>query len=147
MTGTRGAQEITITRVFDAPRELVWKAWTEPEQLARWWGKRGWSTPVESITMDVRPGGVFRLLSINDADGREMRLDSTYQEVVEPARLVFDHGSVTFSDLGGGRTEMTFNTTMHKTAEIRAAAERGLASAFDRLAEHLQSKTTNRSHR
>jgi uncharacterized protein YndB with AHSA1/START domain len=68
--------EITITRLFDSPRELVWKAWTEPEQLARWWGKRGWSTPLDSVTMDVRPGGTFRLNSINDEDGSEMPLDT-----------------------------------------------------------------------
>jgi uncharacterized protein YndB with AHSA1/START domain len=146
MTATRSAREITITRVFAAPRELVWKAWTEPEQLSRWWGKRGWSTPVETITMDVRPGGAFRLTSIRDADGRAMPLDSVYEEVVEPERLVFAHGSVTFIDLGDGRTEMIFNTTMHTTAAIRAAAEGGLASAFDRLAEHLRPETTNRSH-
>jgi uncharacterized protein YndB with AHSA1/START domain len=146
MTATRSAREITITRVFDAPRELVWKAWTEPEQLSRWWGKRGWSTPVETITMDVRPGGAFRLTSIHDGDGREMSLDSVYEEVVEPERLVFAHGSVTFTDLGDGRTEMIFNTTMHTTAAIRAAAEGGLASAFDRLAEQLEPKTTTRSH-
>jgi uncharacterized protein YndB with AHSA1/START domain len=146
MTATRSAREITIIRVFDAPRELVWKAWTEPEQLSRWWGKRGWSTPLDTITMDVRPGGAFRLTSICDADGREMPLDSVYEDVVEPERLVFAHGSVTFTDLGDGRTEMTFRTTMHTTAAIRAAAEGGLASAFDRLAEQLEPKTTTRSH-
>jgi uncharacterized protein YndB with AHSA1/START domain len=145
MTGTRGAQAITITRVFDDPRELVWKAWTEPEQLSRWWGKRGWTTPVETITMDVRPGGTFRLTSISDADGSEMPLDSVYREVVEPERLAFDDGSVTFTDLGDGRTEMTFHTTMQTTAEIRTAAA-GLASAFDRLEQQLQTTTTSRSH-
>jgi len=135
------AQEITITRIYDAPRELVWKAWTEPERLAQWWGKRGWSTPVSSVTMDVRPGGTFRLNSISDADGSEMPLDSVYREVVEPERLSFGDGStgatVTFTDLGDGRTEMTFQTTMHASDELRARAEGGLASAFDRLAENL----------
>ena len=81
------AREITITRVFDAPRERVWRAWTEPAEIARWWGKRGWSTPPESVTLDVRPGGTFRLNSINDEDGREMPLDTTFREVVEPERL------------------------------------------------------------
>jgi uncharacterized protein YndB with AHSA1/START domain len=135
------AQEITITRVYDAPRELVWKAWTEPERLAQWWGKRGWSTPLWSITLDVRPGGTFRLNSISDADGSEMPLDSVYREVVEPERLSFGDASagatVTFTDLGDGRTEMTFRTTMHGSDELRARAEGGLASAFDRLAEQL----------
>ena len=54
MTETATAREITITRVYDAPRELVWRAWTEPERLARWWGKRGWSTPLV-LDHDGRP--------------------------------------------------------------------------------------------
>ena len=60
-----------------------------PERLARWWGKRGWSTPPSSITLDVRPGGVFRLNSISDEDGSEMPLDTVYRDVVEPERLTF----------------------------------------------------------
>ena len=131
------AREITITRVFDAPRELVWKAWTEPERLARWWGKRGWSTPLSTITMDVRPGGAFRLVSVSDEDGHEMTLDAVYGEVVEPERLTFGAATVTLSDLGDGRTEMVFRTTMQATDELRDVAAGGLASAFDRLAEHL----------
>jgi uncharacterized protein YndB with AHSA1/START domain len=125
--------EITIKRVFDAPPERVWAAWTEPAQIARWWGKRGWSTPPASVTMDVRPGGTFRLNSVNDEDGREMPLDTTFTEVVEPERLSFGAATVTFTDLGDGRTEMTFRTEV-----IHPAAEGGLASAFDRLSEHLK---------
>jgi uncharacterized protein YndB with AHSA1/START domain len=130
---------ISITRVFDAPREQVWRAWTEPERLAQWWGKRGWSTPVSSVEMDLRPGGVFRLNSINESDGREMPLEAVYREVVEPERLVFERhdgvtGSVTFVDLGGGRTEMRFEAT----TEVSEAAAGGLASAFDRLEESLR---------
>jgi uncharacterized protein YndB with AHSA1/START domain len=132
------AREITITRVFDAPRERVWKAWTEPAEIARWWGKRGWSTPPESVTLDVRPGGVFRLNSIHDEDGREMPLDTTFREVVEPERLAFGEATVTFSDLGDGRTEMVFHTTVNMTEETRRRASGGLASAFDRLTDHLE---------
>jgi uncharacterized protein YndB with AHSA1/START domain len=126
---------ITITRVFDAPREEVWRAWTEPERIAQWWGKRGWSTPVSSVELDVRPGGVFRLNSINDEDGREMPMDAVYSEVVEPERLVFGTSSVTFIDLGDGRTEMHFEATV--SAEVADVAAGGLASAFDRLEELL----------
>jgi uncharacterized protein YndB with AHSA1/START domain len=126
---------ITITRVFDAPREQVWRAWTEPERLAAWWGRRGWSTPVSSVVLDVRPGGVFRLNSINDEDGRELPMDGVFREVVEPERLVFEgRGStstVTFTDLGDGRTEMRFEASMSSEAAA------GLASAFDRLEESL----------
>jgi uncharacterized protein YndB with AHSA1/START domain len=134
------AREVTIVRVFDAPREAVWRAWTEPEQLARWWGKRGWNTPVESIALDVRPGGVFRLNSINDADGSEMPMEAVFSEVVEPERLAFrgrSSGSVTLTDLGDGRTEMVFHATMQVSDEIRERAVGGLQSAFDRLAEVL----------
>ena len=107
-------RRISITRVFDAPREEVWRAWTEPERIAQWWGKRGWSTPVSSVELDVRPGGVFRLNSINDEDGREMPMDAVYTEVVEPERLAFGTSSVTFADLGDGRTEMRFEATRER---------------------------------
>jgi uncharacterized protein YndB with AHSA1/START domain len=133
-------RRLSIVRVFDAPREEVWRAWTEPERLASWWGRRGWSTPVGSVELDVRPGGVFRLNSINEADGREMPLDAVYREVVPPERLVFadERGatsSVTFTDLGDGRTEMRFEATV--SAGVAEAASAGLASAFDRLEESL----------
>jgi len=132
--------EIVLTRIFDAPRERVWRAWTEPAELARWWGKRGWTTPPESVTMDVRPGGRFALLSVSDDDGREMHLDVTYREVVAPERLSFGEATLTLTDLGDGRTEMTFRTTTEMTDELRLRAEGGMASAFDRLAELLNTK-------
>jgi uncharacterized protein YndB with AHSA1/START domain len=144
------AQEIRITRVFDAPRELVWKAWTEPEQLAQWWGPPGWSTPLDSITMDVRPGGAFRLTGISE-DGTEMPQDGVYREVVEPERLVFEESAennwhegavsvVTFTDLGDGRTEMVSHMTIHTTAEMRERAEAGVSGSIDRLAQHLEAR-------
>jgi uncharacterized protein YndB with AHSA1/START domain/predicted enzyme related to lactoylglutathione lyase len=142
------AQEITITRVLDAPRELVWKSWTEPEQLAQWWGPDGWSTPVASVTMDVRPGGEFSLTSTN-AEGAEMPVRGTYKEVEAPERLVLEEpaagawheGAVSelrLIDLGDGRTEMRFRATTHTDDEMRAHAYAGLGGAFDRLAEHVQ---------
>ncbi len=147
MTRTEAAGEITITRVFDAPRELVWRAWTEPEQLARWWGPRGWTVPLETITMDVRPGGTFRLTNVNDEDGREVPQEGVYREVAEPERLVMESveegrhegrvTAVTFTDLGDGRTEVVIQTTIQTTDEMRGAVEAALASSLDRLAEHL----------
>jgi uncharacterized protein YndB with AHSA1/START domain len=142
------AREITVTRIFDAPREAVWKAWTEPAQLARWWGPRGWSTPPDGVTIDLRPGGTMRVASIADVDGAEMTTEGVFAEVVEPERLVFDEASedawhdgarsvVTFSDLGDGRTEMVLRSTIHTTEEMRTQAEAGLRSAIDRLAEVL----------
>ena len=131
------SREITITRVYAAPREAVWRAWTEPHQLAAWWGKRGWTARLESIELDVRPGGTFRVTTVNDEDGSEMTNEGTYTEVREPERLVFGETVVTFTDLGDGRTEMTFHTTMRTSAAIRDAARGGLQSAFDRLGELL----------
>ena len=129
--------EIEITRVFHAPRERVWQAWTEPEQLVRWWGKRGWTAQRSSLQLDVRPGGAFRVVTISDDDGREMVSEGVFREVVAPERLSFGDATVTFTDLGDGRTEMRFRTTMRAGDDIRAAAAGGLASAFERLAEVL----------
>jgi uncharacterized protein YndB with AHSA1/START domain len=141
------AQEITLTRVYDAPRELVWRAWTEPEQLVEWWGPHGWSTPLDSVTMEVRPGGAFRLTSVSD-EGVEMPVVGTYREVVEPERIVLEEppeeawhegsvSTVTFTDLGDGRTEMALHATIQTTDEMRQNAERGMTATLDRLAEHL----------
>ena len=148
MTEPATAQEITISRIFDAPRELVWKAWTEPDRLATWWGPHGWTNPLSKITMDVRPGGAFRVISISDEDGSEMSSHGVYREVVEPERLVFEEpaeGSwhegavsvVTFTDLGDARTEVVLRSTINTSEEMRAHAERGMAGSLDRLAEHL----------
>lgn len=131
-------REISITRVYDAAPQQVWAAWTEPAQLARWWGKRGWTARLDSIELDVRPGGVFRVTTVNDEDGSEMTSEGVYTEVSEPERLVFGETVVTFKDLGDGRTEMTFNTTMEASAALRDRAAGGVASAFERLAEHLK---------
>jgi uncharacterized protein YndB with AHSA1/START domain len=147
MTDTTTAQEIEITRVYEAPRELVWRAWTEPEELVRWWGPPGWSTPLETVTMDVRAGGDFRLTSVSD-QGAEMPVVGVYREVVEPERLVLDEpaehawheGSesvVTFTDLGDGRTEVAIRASIQTTDEMRETAERGMRETFDRLGEHL----------
>ncbi len=86
----------------------------------------------------MRPGGAFRLNSVNDEDGSEMPLNAVYREVVEPERLVFSGGSVTFTELPDGRTRMVFRTTV-----TSPAAEGGIRSAFDRLAEHLSPERTS----
>ena len=151
MTEAATAREITITRVFDAPRELVWKAWTDPEHLARWWGPRGRSTPVDSITLDVRPGGTFRISSIDDVRGDDVVTVATFGEVIEPERLVVEEAAedswhdgavseITLTELEDGRTEMRFRSTIHTTDEMIRIAEGGLTSAFDRLAEQLAAR-------
>jgi uncharacterized protein YndB with AHSA1/START domain len=147
MTAPATAQEIAITRVYEAPRELVWRAWTEAEELVQWWGPPGWSTSLDTVTMDVRPGGDFRLTSVSD-QGDEMPVVGVYREVVEPERLVLDEpaegswhegaeSTVTFTDLGGGRTEVMIRAIIQTTDEMRETAERGMRETFDRLGEHL----------
>ena len=136
--------DIRIVRTYRAPREAVWSAWLEPEQLTRWWGKRGWTAPVDRITVDPRPGGVFRLTGVNDADGREMTTDAVLLEIVRPELLVIEEparaatSTVTFTDLGDGRTEVRLRAALHASPQLLSAAEAGLRSALDRLADHLE---------
>ena len=132
-------QEFTITRVFDAPRELVWKAWTDPEQVTEWYGPRGISTPRSTISMDVRPGGAFELTMVDDDDGAEYPSGGTFLEVEEPGRLVWRDRdidllvTITFVDLGG-RTEMTCHV-VGRTGGARAYD--GWSTMFDDLAAFL----------
>ncbi len=126
----------TVTRVFDAPRERVWKEWTEPERFADWFGGPQSEVPLSTVSMDVSPGGALRLTMYAEPGRREIHWRGEFLEVVEPERLVFEgRGStstVTFTDLGDGRTEMRFEASL----SVQAAA--GLASAFDRLEESLR---------
>jgi uncharacterized protein YndB with AHSA1/START domain len=142
------AQTATITRVYDAPRELVWQAWTDPDRLARWWGPRGWRTPPGGVMLDVRPGGTFRVTSISEEDGTAKTTEAVFRDVVEPERLVVEEkpegawhegavSEVTFTDLGDGRTEMVMRSTITTTDEALRQAEAGLQSALDRLGELL----------
>jgi uncharacterized protein YndB with AHSA1/START domain len=125
---------IEITRYFDAPRERVWAAWTNPAELAKWWGKRGWTAQAETIVMDVRPGGAFKVVTVHDEDGRTMVNEGVYREVVAPERLSFGESTVTLTDLGDGRTRMDFRTA----ARMDETAIGGFNSALDRLQEELR---------
>jgi uncharacterized protein YndB with AHSA1/START domain len=131
-------REIDITRVYAATPQQLWDAWTQPQQLARWWGKRGWTARRDSIVLDVRPGGTFRVTTVHDHTGDEMTNEGVYTHVDEPRRLEFTETVVTFTDLGDGRTQMRFTTTMEASEALRDRAAGGLDSAFDRLAEHLE---------
>jgi uncharacterized protein YndB with AHSA1/START domain len=140
---TPGADELIFTRVFDAPRDLVFRCMIEPEHLTHFWGPAGVSTPRDKISVDARPGGVFESVMVNDADGSEYRLRVVYDEVAEPDRLAWtdpDTGmstTSTFTDLGGGRTEVRIHQTSvpapFRTPEARA----GFATSLDRFAAHL----------
>jgi uncharacterized protein YndB with AHSA1/START domain len=135
--------ELSFTRVFDAPRELVFRCLIEPEHLTRFWGPAGTSAPVERIRVDPRPGGVFETVMVNDADGSEYPTRATYVEVVEPERLVWAETysgmtvTATFSDLGGGRTEVHIHQTNVPGPFLRPEAQAGFATSLDRFAAHL----------
>jgi uncharacterized protein YndB with AHSA1/START domain len=139
-------QEFTITRVYEAPRELVWRAWTDPEQVARWFGPRGFTTPRPTVTMDVRPGGTFEFTMVSDDDGTAIPSGGTFLEVEEPARLVWRDRDVdltvtiTLTDVGG-RTEMTCHV-VGKTGGARAYD--GWSTMFEKLADVLDSSPGKR---
>jgi uncharacterized protein YndB with AHSA1/START domain len=139
--------DITITRTFDAPRDLVWKEWTEPERFADWFGGPEVDVPLASVSMDVRSGGTWRLTMV--AGRREIRWAGEYHEVVAPERLVFtitdrpdesrhDLITVVLTDLGGDRTEMHFQQEGgHMPPAGYERARYGWGVFFDRMAERL----------
>jgi uncharacterized protein YndB with AHSA1/START domain len=131
-------RDLHLRRVYDATPQQLWDAWTRPEQLARWWGKRGWTAKPGEIVLDVRPGGTFRVTTVNDEDGSEMTNAGTYDEVQEPHRLTFGETVVTFTALEDGRTEMTFHTTTEAQDELFKRMQSGVESAFERLEEALR---------
>jgi uncharacterized protein YndB with AHSA1/START domain len=111
-TGTRD-REIVISRVFDAPRELVWDAWTNPEHVVRWWGPIGLTTTIHE--MDVRPGGVWRH-TMHGPDGTDYPNESVFIEVVKPERIVFSHGGGKKGDPGAQfEATWTFESQDDKT--------------------------------
>jgi uncharacterized protein YndB with AHSA1/START domain len=142
-----GEPELVIIRIFDAPRPLVFKLWTEPEHLMRWWGPRGF-TPI-SGRMDVRQGGRWSRL-MRSPDGSVIRKHGVYRELVAPERLVLTYitddaagnpgpetlVTVTFADLGG-KTRLTLHQTAFQSVAEREDHRRGWTSALERFTEHL----------
>ncbi len=98
------AEEFVVTRVFDAPRELVWKAWTEAERLAHWWGPKGFRLTVARL--DLRPGGVFHY-GMRSPTGHEMWGKFVYREITPPERLVFVSS---FADEQGNTVRAPFSS-------------------------------------
>jgi uncharacterized protein YndB with AHSA1/START domain len=142
-----GERELVITRVFDAPRELVWKAWTDPSRAIAWWGPRAY--PATSMQMDVRVGGTWRMCLTSVEDGRELWQHGEFREVEEPERLAFtfvweeegERGienlvTIDFEDRGG-KTLMTFRHAPFLSAGERDGHAGGWSSTFDRLADLL----------
>lgn len=146
-------KELIITRVFDAPREVVFKAWTEVERLKRWWGPKNFTNPVCEI--DVRPGGAMRI-HMRAPDGVVYPMTGVFHEIAEPERLVFTASAldaegaplfeqlttVTFEPLGG-KTKLTVHCSFSKirpeAAPHLAGAETGWNMSLDRLAEEAGS--------
>jgi uncharacterized protein YndB with AHSA1/START domain len=139
---------ISFTRVFEAPRERVWREWTEPERFADWFGGPDSEIPLSTVSMDVRPGGAWRLTMLADGGRLEIRWKGEFREVVEPERLVFTISdqpgddayelvTVVLADLGDGRTEMRFEQRGHLPPEQYERAGQGWGVFFDRMAERL----------
>lgn len=139
---------MTITRVFDAPREDVWREWTEPERFADWFGGSQSEVPVSTVSMDVREGGALRATMFAGPERREIQWKGEYLEVAQPGRLVFtlsdepgEEGyelvAVTLTDLGDGRTEMLLEQRGTMTPEQYDRAGQGWSSFFDRMAARL----------
>ena len=142
--------ELTYTRVFDAPRELVFRCLTEPEHLTHFWGPSGVSTPLATITIDARPGGVFETVMVNDSDGSRYPTRAVFTEVVAPSRLVWREPGTgmtttsTFIDLGDGRTEVRIHQANVPEAFRASEAQAGFRTSLDKFAAYL-ARLTDRS--
>jgi len=149
---TRGDREIVITRVFDAPRKLVFDAFTKPELVKQWLlGPDGWSMPVCEI--DLKVGGKYRYVWRRDKDGTEMGMGGVYREIVAPERIVatekFDQSWYPGEALGtfvlieqAGKTTLT-ETILYESREARdgvlkSGMEKGIVASYDRLASLLE---------
>ncbi len=137
---------LTLTRTFDAPRELVFAAWTKPEHLVRWWGPRGCTIP--QCDLDVKKGGKWST-TMRHENNEENRVQGEYLEISQPDRLVFTWAwqyedgpghettvSVTFEEQGG-KTVMKFHQEMFQEEEYRNLHEQGWNSSFECLIDFL----------
>jgi uncharacterized protein YndB with AHSA1/START domain len=138
--------DLEITRVFDAPRELVFAAWTQPDHLASWFGPQGFTC--SAVTVDARPGGRWRAC-IRSPEGEDHWMHGVYREVSAPERLAFTFAweaqeqetlvTIGFADLDG-KTEVTFTQTGFPTAAERDGHHEGWTSAFDELTGFIRGK-------
>ena len=142
---------LTVRRTYDAPPERVWRAFTDPEQVDRWWGPDGFSTTTDE--MDVRAGGHWRFVMVGP-NGDEFQNRVAYEEVEEPGRLVYTHGSpddpeqfrvtVTFDEGEAGGTDLTMEMRFPSSDDLDDAVEfgavEGAAQTLGRLAEHLSTE-------
>jgi len=148
MTELTPTEELVIERFFDAPRELVWRAFTDPDEYAQWFAPVGYSVPRESIEMDVRPGGRQKFVMVKDDDPSwSSPQDGMFHEVVEHELLVAgeewegvpgmqEGGSMSlrieFHDAGEGRTRLLLRQSPY-TPQMQDLAGKGWASSFSKL--------------
>lgn len=139
---------IDITRVFDASRERVWREWTEPEAFADWFGGPTGRVPLDTVSMDVRPGGAWRMTMFAEPGRGRIDWHGEYIEVVEPERLAFsvsdqppgagyEYVTVVLTDLGEGRTRMDFQQRGEMPPEAYERAKQGWSTFFDRIDARL----------
>src|SRR5882762_5977570 len=143
--GSTAERELVIKRTYDAPLDLVWKVWSDPEHAKHWWGPKGFTTPV--VELDARPGGKWRSLMIAP-DGTEHWQRGVYREVVPKKKVSFtfiwdkepDHEMlVTFTFAArGNKTEITFRQTGFSSNDERDGHQGGWNESFDRLVEYLK---------
>jgi uncharacterized protein YndB with AHSA1/START domain len=140
-------RQLVVTRVIDAPRRLVFKAWIEPEHVARWWGPQGFTTTF--CDMDIRPGGKFRVC-MRSPEGTDHWKRGVYREIVAPERIVFTFAwedaagnprhelltTVTFAEQGT-KTKLTLHQAIFETAEGCDDHRRGWTSCLERFAEYM----------
>jgi uncharacterized protein YndB with AHSA1/START domain len=145
-----GTPDLVMTRVFDAPRELVFKVWTDPKHLALWWGPRGFTNPVCEV--DPRTGGAI-LIHMRGPDGTVYPMSGVYEEIVRPERLVFlswvpnkekplfEQRTVVTLTEEGGKTKLTVQVRIIKStseaAPMLAGMNEGWKQTLDRLAEYV----------
>ena len=151
-------RSIIGSRVFDAPRDLVFSAFTDAKHLAHWWGPNGFTTTTHAF--DFRPGGVWRFV-MHGPDGRDYQNRITFDEISPPERLVYHHGggedvepvqftqTLTFEDLGKGRTRLTWRGVLLSTAERERVikeygADKGLVQTMARLADYVGAMSSAR---
>ena len=143
--------EVIITRDFDAPREMIFKAFLDAQQLIRFWAPVGSHVPIESVVIEPWVGGRFENSIASDDGSGEWAFRSVFTELLEPERFAFrevDSGMnsrSTLTDLGGGRTRLVIHQTdvpiLYRSPEALA----GFSTTLDKLAEHLAAKLANRA--
>jgi uncharacterized protein YndB with AHSA1/START domain len=135
-------KELTLTKVFDAPRELVWRYWTEPELLAQWWGPRGVTNPESEV--DLRPGGTIRIVMLAGEElgpmaGQRWPMQGTFQEIKAPEKLVFSNQAVDEAGnvLIDGLTTVTLEAEEGKTRMTMHTVAKAVAPPAEQMIEGM----------